>query len=87
MKIINNYSIYLETFLFKRSWADAFTDLTDEEAGRLIKSIFNYTEGTEAPPADPKTRAIYRLISRQINNSAFNYLRKSGKLDYDTDES
>lgn len=86
MKTINNYSIGLETFLFKRSWAEVFRDLTDEEAGRLIKSIFEFTEGTEAPPADPKTRAVYRLICRQLNNSAFAYLRKAGLLTYATNE-
>lgn len=84
---IDNYTPYLETFLFKREWAEIFKELTDEEAGRLIKSLYLFTEGENQPPADIKTRVIYHTIAKQLNNSAYNYLRKTGKLKYDPSES
>lgn len=80
MKIIENYTIRLETFLFQREWLEKLVDLSDEEAGRLIKCISDYTCGIEALPSDPKTRATYRLITEHLNSSAFGYLRKTGKL-------
>lgn len=35
-----NHTKKLATFLFRRSWGEVFKGLPDEQAGKLIKSIY-----------------------------------------------
>ena len=38
--------------IFYRDWVDQFRDLTDEEAGRLIKHIMSYVNDENPTPPD-----------------------------------
>lgn len=81
---MDNYSRSLETFLFKRSWGEAFKDLTEVQAGKLIKAIYLFTEGQDATPEETELKTLYKMITSQLNYSARSYVIKAG-LDYDTD--
>lgn len=53
-----NYSTELDTFLFRRSWGDVFKDLTEVQAGKLIKAIYLFTEGEDAAPEEPALKTL-----------------------------
>lgn len=80
IKLTENYTVHLDTFLFKRSWAAAFTDLTDEQAGKLIKALYEYTDGKEEAPEDPEIKTSYKLLTQQLNHSACYYLTRAGLI-------
>lgn len=71
-----NYTTNINTFLFRRSWGEAFADLTDEQAGKLIKAVYGYIEGYDTLPDEPELKTIYKLIVKQLNHSAKKYLDK-----------
>ena len=43
-----SYSKYINTFIFRRTWAELICLLSDEDAGKLIKAIFTHTKGESA---------------------------------------
>ncbi len=79
-----NYTVFIDTFLFRRSWSYAFKSLTDEEAGKLIKAIYKFTEGSTVKLDKPELSIAYDMIVTQLNDSACRYADKIG-LSYDTE--
>ena len=75
---MTNYSVQIETFLFRRSWGEAFLALTDAQAGELIKAIYLYTEGGEPIIEDTMLRSIYGMMIKQLNISAKKYVQRIG---------
>lgn len=79
-----NFVLSLDTFLFRREWADVFLNLSDEKAGILVKAIYNYTAGNEVTPEDPEIATFYKLMTKQLNNSARRYLARGSVPSYNT---
>ena len=75
-----NYTTNLETFIFKRAWAAIFEDLTDEQAGKLMKAIYCFLSGNDKLPEDPLIKPVYKIITHQLNESAHSYYAKIGLL-------
>ena len=74
---MQNYVKDLNTFLFRRAWSAAFLNVTDREAGELIKDLYHYMNGED--PEEFSSQAIanlYEMIRSQLNYSAFRYLEK-----------
>ena len=74
---MQNYVKELDTFLFRRAWGAAFNNVSDREAGELIKGIYRYMDGED--PAEFSSQGIanlYELIRAQLNHSAYRYLEK-----------
>lgn len=73
-----NYTLCLDTFLFRRSWGELFTSLPDEQAGQLIKAVYAYCNGTESQLEHPELQVWYNVITKQLNYSARKYAVKFG---------
>ena len=69
-----NYATQIDTFLFRRAWADVLKDFSDEDAGALMKAVFAYTEGNETVFGNATMNTVYRIMTRQMNHSAKRYL-------------
>ena len=76
-----NYTTLLDTFLFRRSWGEVFSALSDEEAGELIKAIYRYADGLGRDPEKKEIISVYKMIIRQLNYSARRYAVKIGIAD------
>lgn len=77
---MDNYTAEIDTFLFRRSWGEAFKGLTDVQAGQLIKAIYLFVEGEDAEPEDPALKALYKVITAQLNHSSRKYLKKTRRI-------
>ena len=69
-----------KTFLMYKSWKSAIDDMSDEDAGRLLKAIYAYQEdGTDVPMGDP-IRYVFRIIQERFDADAEEYREKLAKL-------
>lgn len=75
-----NYAKMLDTFLFRRSWGEVFKALTDEEAGKLIKAVYLFTEGEETLLQEPALQREYSMICKQLNQSSQKHTLKLATL-------
>ena len=73
-----NYIRRLRTVLLNKSWSKFFVQLSDEDAGRLVKALFNYTYGlpTDIEPGTA-LRGIYEVLTHDVNRSAYMFLRRT----------
>lgn len=66
-----------DTFILYTSYKDAIMILSDEQAGRLLKAIFEYaTTGIKQEIDDTAVKFAYMLIVSQIENSNRQYEKK-----------
>lgn len=66
-----------ETFILYTSYKDAIMILSDEQAGRLLKAIFEYaTTGIKQEIDDTAVKFAYMLIVSQIESSNKQYEKK-----------
>jgi hypothetical protein len=82
---MKHYAEALNTFLFKRSWGEIFIALPDEQAGQLIKAIYNYTCGEDPVIEDRTLQSVCKAITADLDGSAFRYLDKAGYFKEDKD--
>lgn len=70
-----------DTFILYTSYKDAIMILSDEQAGRLLKAIFEYaTTGIKQEIDDTAVKFAYMLIVSQIENSNRQYEKKCERL-------
>ena len=70
-----------ETFILYTSYKDAIMVLSDEQAGRLLKAIFEYaTTGIKQEIDDTAVKFAYMLIVSQIESSNRQYEKKCERL-------
>ena len=70
-----------ETFILYTSYKDAIMVLSDEQAGRLLKAIFEYaTTGIKQEIDDTAVKFAYMLIVSQIESSNKQYEKKCERL-------
>ena len=68
-----NYIKDIDTFLFRRSWGILFQNLSDEDAGKIIKALYRYADGEDTPLEEfgnQTLASIYSMLSGQLNYSA-----------------
>lgn len=70
-----------DTFILYTSYKDAIMILSDEQAGRLLKAIFEYAStGVKIEIDDTAVKFAYMLIVSQIENSNRQYEKKCERL-------
>ena len=80
---MKNYSQAMETFLFRKSWGEIFRGLSDEKAGQLIKAIYTHATGESVTLEDTTLNSILKTITKEIDLSAYKYLKRAGYFDED----
>lgn len=73
---MKHYSEAMNQVLFQKSWAPIFRSLTDAEAGKVIKSVYDFMSGNDPELDDPKLDGIFLMIADSIECSAKKYLAK-----------
>lgn len=63
--------------IFYRDWVDQFRDLTDEEAGRLIKHIMSYVNDENPTPPDRLTELLFKPFKAQLKRDLEKWESKS----------
>lgn len=81
MKRMKHYSEALDTVLFQRSWEPVFRTLSDEDAGKLIKGIYQFMDGEEPKFENAQLEAVFLMIVKQLEGSSYRYLVRSGAFD------
>lgn len=70
-----------ETFILYTSYKDAIMVLSDEQAGQLLKAIFEYaTTGDKQEISDTAVKFAYMLIVSQIETSNKQYEKKCERM-------
>lgn len=72
------YVRYINTVIFQKSWSRIFETLSNEEAGQLIKALFDFMEGNSPEIEDDRLDGIFLMMADQIENSARKYVLKAG---------
>lgn len=67
------YAEALNTVIFNKSWTPLFMSLSDEDAGKLIKALFDFMNGEKVTFDDDHLKAIFLCIADQIEHSARKY--------------
>ena len=73
---MKHYSEAINTVIFQKSWSPIFEKLSDENAGKLIKAIYDFMNGGEPELEDDTLDAIFLSMVDQIENSARKYLNR-----------
>lgn len=73
---MKHYSEAINTVIFQKSWSPIFEKLSDENAGKLIKAIYDFMNGEEPELEDDTLDAIFLSMVDQIENSARKYLNR-----------
>ena len=55
------------SFILYSAYSKHFSRLSDEEAGKLIKAIFQYVENGTTPELPPCADVIFTFISEQLD--------------------
>ena len=74
-----NYVKELNTYLFRKSWGELFSVLSDEYTGKLLKAVYSYADGAETYPENinkPLLSGIYKMIIGQLNSSSKKHLKR-----------
>lgn len=80
-----NYAAQINTFVFRRTWAELINLTTDEDAGKLIKAICAHTRGESASEYltnkdSPHLLPAAAVIINDIERNAKRFLSKRGVL-------
>ncbi|MDP2686757.1 MAG: DUF6291 domain-containing protein [Aequorivita sp.] len=68
------------TFVLHKSWATEIQRLTDRQAGKLIKALFEYVNGAPDPlSAGKHTTALFNKITTQIDQERAKYNPVTGR--------
>lgn len=62
-----------------RDWINTFEELTDEEAGKLIKHFFRYINDLNPEPPDRVTKLLFEPIKQTLKRDLANYLETCKK--------
>ena len=68
----------VKTVIFQKAWSNIFERLSDEDAGLLIKALFDFMDGKPTEIEDGRLDGIFLTMADQIETSARNYVRRSG---------
>ena len=71
------YCRFLDNVLIPKSWGRAFEQMSDEEAGRLIKALFEYMDGKD-PELEFRLKIVFNVMAQQAEMSAKRYCYKAG---------
>lgn len=77
---MKHYSEAINTVIFQKSWTPIFQRLSEENAGKLIKAIYDFMNGEEPELDDDNLDVIFLSMVDQIERSAKKYL---ARLQYD----
>lgn len=61
------------TFVMYKSWDSAIQSMTDDQAGKLLKAIYDYQLGREKGATDPAVVPILALMSTKFDEDAESY--------------
>lgn len=64
-----------DNFILQNSHKDLFNTLTDSQAGKLIKAIFQYEESGEIPNLSPATQMAFVSIRGTLDKNAEKYAK------------
>ena len=67
-----------KSFLFYTNWGDTFDELSDDEAGKLVKHLFAYVNDEHPIAPDTVTRISFISIKNQLKRDLEKYEEKRG---------
>ncbi len=76
--MLSYYARYLNTVIFRKSWSQIFETLSKEDAGLLIKALYEFMEGGSPELEDDTLDGIFLMMADQIEESARRYVIKAG---------
>ena len=56
-----------DSFIFYTEYREAIEDMTDEEAGMLLKALISYAEGEEIKIKDKAVRMVFLTIKPRLD--------------------
>lgn len=62
-----------KSFVMYNEWKPLFTNITDEQAGQLIKAVYAYQFGEESPPEEPLLNSVYQMMRGRFETDAEKY--------------
>lgn len=62
-----------KSFVMYNEWQPLFTNITDEQAGQLIKAVYAYQFGEESPPEEPLLNSVYQMMRGRFETDAAKY--------------
>lgn len=62
-----------KSFVMYNEWKPLFTNITDEQAGQLIKAVYAYQFGEENPPEEPLLNSVYQMMRGRFETDAEKY--------------
>ena len=69
-----------KSFIIYENWARLFTELTDEDAGALIKAICNYKIGQESHIENKTINAIFSMMQTSLDIDNERYMKKVERI-------
>ena len=69
-----------DSFILYTEQIELFDELNDEQAGKLIKGIFNYVKTGEEPAFEDKNKLAFIPIRQMLDRNAEKYEEKREKL-------
>lgn len=84
---MTNYVKELNTLLFRKSWSEMFRALSDEDAGILIKAVYDYADDAESVRENAEEhidtyqlKCFYERMKRQLNQSSKRYIERREEI-------
>ena len=68
-----------KSFVMYDSWTEMVEDLTDEEAGRLLKAIYAYRQDRTHKPDDRSLRPVFNILKQRFEEDDEAYQEKVAK--------
>lgn len=62
-----------KAFVMYAEWQPLIESMTDEQAGKLIKAIYDYQYGEETPPEETLLNSIYQMMRNRFEVDAAKY--------------
>ena len=69
-----------KSFIIYKEWATLITNLSDENAGQLIKAMCNHVSDAPVEITDPVISAIYSMIAGQLDKDGEKYRAKCERI-------
>lgn len=64
-----------KSFVMYAEWQPLFSSMTNEQAGELIKAVYEYQFGEANAPTDPLLNSIYQMLTSRFEIDADNYAK------------
>lgn len=76
----------LNTIVLQKTWKLIFDRLSDSDAGKLCKALFDFSSGGQPQLEDDNLQTLFMIMAERIENSSRRYIKNNNRAKRNAEE-